>query len=87
MGIQGQRREAEKYLKNPKRIFYTAGGIAAFGLVLGFGQGEWSAALVIVGIGALYSLLYFYWKKKHDQVYGADRLNVKRYEDDNGTQW
>ncbi len=85
MGLNGQRRAAQKYLEKPTRIFYTAGGIAAVGLILGFYRGEWKAALIVVGIGALYALLYFPWKSKHDKVYGkksSEKPHDSQYEYD-----
>lgn len=72
MGVRGQKKAAEGYLKNPARILYLGGGIAAVGLIcLIMGRGT-NISLGIIGFGALYCLLYFPWKKKHDKVYGKN---------------
>lgn len=89
MGVQGQRRAAQKYLEKPERIFYTAGGIVVFGLLLGFVREQWNVALVVVGIGALYSLLYIPWKIKHNKEYGQAKKNNGTFYDNqnNDDEW
>ena len=89
MGLQGQRRAAQKYLEKPVRIFYTAGGIAAVGLACGIVRGDWQVAGIIIGIGVLYSLLYFPWKRKHDKEYGSEKKSNAGFNDnqDSDDEW
>ena len=73
MGVRGQRKAAQSYLEKPVRILYMGGGIAAFGLIALITGTETNICLGIMGFGALYCLLYFPWKKKHDEKYGKDK--------------
>lgn len=70
MGARGQRKAAQGYLEKPVRILYFGGGIAAFGLICLLLGRDSTVSLAIMGFGALYCLLYFPWKKKHDKEYG-----------------
>lgn len=72
MGLSGQRKAAQGYLKNPVRILFMGGGIAALGLVCLIAGRDTTISLGIMGFGALYCLLYFPWKKRHDEYYGKD---------------
>ena len=73
MGVRGQRRAAQSYLQKPVRILYMGGGIVAVGLICLIAGRDTCISLGVMGFGALYCLLYFPWKKKHDKEYGTDK--------------
>ena len=59
--------EVRKNTRNPKRILVIGGSIAAVGIIAGIIRKDMEVAIVLCIIGGLYSLLYFYWKHKHDE--------------------
>ena len=59
-GVESQRR---KNLANPMRLVYQGIAVAVFGIVAVIVSGN-PQGYICIPLGALWSLLYFYWKRK-----------------------
>ena len=63
MSRKGAMEQRRKNRANPMRLVYQGIGIAVLGIVCVIVSGK-PFGYILIPVGALWSLLYFYWKRQ-----------------------